>query len=122
MNKRSWGNYKKRVKSAQKTIEVSISEPMIFESGDEVTVRFLQSFKSNLISDFGEKTLYLYKSKSDEGLKIYGETWMRNNEALAKTEWQERPFNLRKSTSTAQSHHSQSQNPTPNQSPNQNSN
>lgn len=89
MNKNQWKKYKARLNKQYEKITVNISNAVILKHKSEVIVRFLQSYRSDDHSDFGEKSLYL---KSINGAyKIIGEEWKaipNNTEylALVKTE------------------------------------
>ena len=73
MSKKLWEQYKKGLNEKYKYIKVELSEPVIVKHGSQMVVRFLQTYESDVNSDFGEKTLYL--SEEAGSFKIIGEEW-----------------------------------------------
>lgn len=76
MNYAQWYAHKKRLKGFYKFIEVQFSEPLILRNRDMVVIRMLQHYKSNLHSDFGEKTIHAHYSEKT-GFRIVREDWKR---------------------------------------------
>lgn len=74
LNKEQWRAYKQNLNEHYQTISVTLSQPVVFKHNNDVTVRMLQAYKSNLKQDFGEKTLYLQKEAN--GYKIIAESWV----------------------------------------------
>lgn len=77
MNYSKWYQHKKRLKSLYKTIEVQLSIPLIIQNKDQVVIRTVQKYKSDLHADFGEKTIHARESPNDGpfGFKIIREDW-----------------------------------------------
>ena len=73
MTKKRWRNYKARLNKVYSFIDVNYSDPVIYKQGDKLIVKFIQSYKSDTISDSGEKTLHVV-SKND-GWQIISEVW-----------------------------------------------
>ncbi|MBK8201460.1 MAG: hypothetical protein IPK68_03760 [Bdellovibrionales bacterium] len=74
MNRSGWKRFKENLNSRYQSIQVQTRDPMIVVHENEAIIKFLQSYQSDMKSDFGEKTLYL--KKDDQGqLKIVGEEW-----------------------------------------------
>lgn len=73
MNKKQWKSYKSRLNEQYEQITVNISNPVIIKHKDEVVVRFLQSYRSDEHSDFGEKSLYIKNVNGQ--YQIIGEEW-----------------------------------------------
>lgn len=72
-NWHQWKVYKDILNKKYSFFEVSLSEPLILNHGDETVIKFLQNYRSNTFADFGEKTLYL---KNENGqMKIVSEQW-----------------------------------------------
>lgn len=74
MNYSQWYNHKKRLKGTYKFIEVKFSEPLILRNDDQVVIRMLQHYKSDLHEDFGEKTIHAHYSP-ETGFRIVREDW-----------------------------------------------
>ena len=78
-NKRQWKTYKKILNEKYKFINISIKEPVIYQFKNTLVVRFLQIYKSDQITDFGEKVLYLIQkdptNESSMKYEILGEFW-----------------------------------------------
>lgn len=75
MNWAAWRDYKSKINQVARFIEVKIAQPVIYSHKNEVIIKFLQNYKSNLVSDIGQKTLYLKKHESE--WKIISEEWRR---------------------------------------------
>ena len=83
MNKEQWKHYKTELNTTYEFIKVDTQNPTINVSEDEAIIRFLQTYRSDKVEDFGEKTLYLKKNDDGE-FKIIGEKWQAiNNQKLA---------------------------------------
>lgn len=84
-NKKRWKKYKEGLNEQYNYIRVSIKNPVVYLDDGKVIIRFLQTYQSDKMSDFGEKTLYLterkYKDLSSTpspttmSYGIIGETW-----------------------------------------------
>ncbi|MCB0392671.1 MAG: L,D-transpeptidase family protein, partial [Bdellovibrionales bacterium] len=83
MNKLQWQEYKSNLNEKYNYINVKLYSPVVFQHKDEIIVRFLQRYESDLNSDFGEKTLYVKKEAGQ--FKIIGEEWapLSNNDMVA---------------------------------------
>jgi murein L,D-transpeptidase YafK len=84
MNRAQYRDFKASLNEKYKSITVKISRPLIFAYKNSAVVRFLQEYTSDQHVDFGEKVLYLRKSK--DGFRIVGETWAAESSQLAKEE------------------------------------
>jgi murein L,D-transpeptidase YafK len=74
MNFRQWYRYKKKLKNTYKFIRVSFSEPVVLWNRNQVVIRLMQKYTSNVHEDFGEKTLHAVYSEKN-GFKIVREDW-----------------------------------------------
>ena len=77
MDYRKWYKHKKRLKTLYKSIKVELSTPLIIQNKDQVVIRTLQKYASDLHKDFGEKTIHARESANDGmfGFKIIREDW-----------------------------------------------
>ena len=84
MNKQKWRAYKSSLNDKYKFINVEFKNPIIFSYKDEINIRFLQAYQSDLLQDFGEKHLYV-KMDGDGMIKILGEYWkaIKDSPAIA---------------------------------------
>lgn len=76
MNYNQWYRHKKKLKGLYKSIQVTLSEPLIIHNRDQVVIRLFQHYKSDLHEDFGEKTIHARYSP-DNGFRIIREDWHR---------------------------------------------
>lgn len=74
MNYKKWYAHKKRLKGLYKFIKVQLSPPIVLRNRDQVVVRTLQDYESDLHKDHGEKTMHAHFSE-DVGFKIIREDW-----------------------------------------------
>ncbi|MEE6251165.1 MAG: L,D-transpeptidase family protein [Bdellovibrionota bacterium] len=74
-NKKQWRAHKSRLNKYYKNIFVEFSDPVFVEVDDQIKVKMLQHYKSDVMDDYGEKTLYL--EREETGLKIIAETFKR---------------------------------------------
>lgn len=81
MNKSAWRAYKAAINAKYDSIEIEFKNPVAYTQNDEIVVRFLQVYRSNLFNDFGEKKLYL-KKDTDGELRIVGEEWSAVDNSL----------------------------------------
>ncbi len=77
MNRNHWKKYKEHLNSRYENIQVSLGQPMIVMHENEAVIRFMQTYRSNFKSDFGEKTLYLKKNSQGQ-FHIISEEWVEN--------------------------------------------
>jgi murein L,D-transpeptidase YafK len=84
MNFNQWYKHKKKLKGLYKFIKVDLLPPTILRNGDQVVIRTIQDYKSDLHKDYGEKTLHAYFSDA-VGFKIIREDWrpLKKEPALA---------------------------------------
>lgn len=75
MNYRRWYKHKKKLKGLYKYIKVDLSTPIILRNKDQVVIRTLQNYESDLHADYGEKTIHAYFSEN-VGFKIIREEWL----------------------------------------------
>ena len=74
MNFKQWYEHKKKIKNTYKFIHVQLIPPTIIRNKDQVVVRTIQNYESDLHTDFGEKTLHAHFSDT-VGFKIIREDW-----------------------------------------------
>ncbi|MFK8137583.1 MAG: murein L,D-transpeptidase family protein [Bdellovibrionales bacterium] len=84
MNKTQWKKYKDFLNKKYKTIFVEFSDPIILKQNGQTVVRTIQHYRSDIINDYGEKTIYL--EEVDGAPKIVAEFWKRVDHATAKSE------------------------------------
>lgn len=83
MNRNLWKTYKSGLNEKYSFIEVKAISPALYLYKDEAILKFLQDYKSDTLSDFGQKTLYL--SISPDAIKIRGEEWQpASSDSLAR--------------------------------------
>ena len=58
MNWKKWKLYKEKLAKKYSFIKVEVNEPTIYSHKDELVIQFSQAYKSDLVSDFGKKTLF----------------------------------------------------------------
>ena len=75
MNFGQWYKHKKRLKQQYAYIKVQLSQPLILMNKDQVVIRSLQRYESNLHKDYGEKTIHARLS-DETGFKIIREDWV----------------------------------------------
>lgn len=74
MNFRQWYAHKNRLKKLYQFIRVSLSEPIILRNRDQVVIRTVQRYESDLHQDVGIKTIHAQFSP-ETGFKIVREDW-----------------------------------------------
>lgn len=88
MNYTQWYQHKKNLKKLYKYIKVQLGSPLIIQNKDQVVIRTLQHYESDLHKDFGEKTIHARTSPEDGifGFKIIREDWLevKQHQASAK--------------------------------------
>jgi murein L,D-transpeptidase YafK len=87
MDYKKWYTHKRRLKALYKTIKVDLSVPLIIQNKDQVVIRTLQTYASDLHQDFGEKTLHARETAGDGmfGFKIIREDWRQLPSPLVPT-------------------------------------
>ncbi len=80
MNYNQWKLYKKNVSQSTRQIKVQVRQPVIYKNKDQIIVRFLQDYSSDVTNDFGEKTLYL--KLENQQPKIVSEIWKQEKKEL----------------------------------------
>jgi len=73
MNKERWRAFKKSLGERYKFIDVNLKDVQIFNHGQKIVLRFLQTYKSDMKEDFGTKILYALKN--GDRYEIVGESW-----------------------------------------------
>lgn len=73
MNKTAWKTYKENLNQKYQSIDVKAITPLAFVHGEDGILKFFQDYKSDVMNDFGVKTLYL-KVENNKYL-IRGEEW-----------------------------------------------
>lgn len=84
MNRTQWKAYKDNLNKTYQSIQLQFSRPVIYEHKNQLVARFIQSYRSDLKQDLGEKTLY-FKKEGDKFL-ILNEEWKENSSASAQEE------------------------------------
>lgn len=74
MDYQHWYRHKKKLKELYSKIEVQLGSPLILRNRDQVVIRTLQSYNSNLHQDFGEKTIHAH-AVENSGFQIIREDW-----------------------------------------------
>jgi len=82
MNYKQWYNHKKKLKALYSYIKVDLGPPLILQNKDQVVIRTIQRYESNLHKDFGEKTIHARLSP-EVGFQIIREDWKPMTETLA---------------------------------------
>ncbi|MEZ0391840.1 MAG: murein L,D-transpeptidase family protein [Pseudobdellovibrionaceae bacterium] len=85
MNYRQWYRHKKRLKSLYSYIKVQLSPPLILQNKDQVVIRTVQRYESNLHKDYGIKTIHARLSP-EVGFQIIREDWKALPDPLAAKE------------------------------------
>lgn len=84
MNYKQWYKHKKKLKNLYSYIKVNLSSPLILKNKDQVVIRTVQRYESNLHRDYGVKTIHARWSP-EVGFKIIREDWKPLIENLATT-------------------------------------
>jgi murein L,D-transpeptidase YafK len=74
MNFKQWYQHKKRLKGFYSFIKVDLAPPLILQNKDQVVIRTLQRYESNIHKDYGEKTIHARLSPKF-GFQIIREDW-----------------------------------------------
>lgn len=82
MNYKQWYRHKKRLKSLYSYIKVQLSPPLILQNKDQVVIRTVQRYESNLHKDYGIKTIHARLSP-EVGFQIIREDWKPLSDPLA---------------------------------------
>lgn len=82
MNYKQWYRHKKRLKSLYSYIKVQLAPPLILQNKDQVVIRTVQRYESNLHKDYGEKTIHARLSP-EVGFQIIREDWRPLPDPLA---------------------------------------
>lgn len=70
----SWKNHKLKLKNRYKFIKVTLSQPFLLLHRDQLIVKTLQKYESDLHSDYGIKTIFALKKNGT--YKIMREEWI----------------------------------------------
>lgn len=82
MNYKQWYNHKKKLKALYSYIKVNLGPPLILQNQDQVVIRTIQRYDSNMHHDYGEKTIHARYSP-EVGFQIIREDWKPLLEPLA---------------------------------------
>lgn len=83
-NKKKWKRYKKGLNKKYAFISVKARDPIILNYGEELVIRFIQDYRSDMHIDIGEKNLYVSWNKESNSMQIKGEKWTAlENEIVA---------------------------------------
>ncbi|MEI7973759.1 MAG: hypothetical protein WCH11_05265, partial [Bdellovibrio sp.] len=74
MDYQHWYRHKKKLKGTYKFIEVQLGSPLILKNKDQVVIRTLQHYRSDMHEDFGEKIIHAYDDEKT-GFRIVREDW-----------------------------------------------
>jgi hypothetical protein len=85
MNYKQWYKHKKKLKALYSYIKVQLSPPTILQNKDQVVIRTVQRYESNLHKDYGIKTIHARLSP-EVGFQIIREDWKPLPEPMAKTD------------------------------------
>lgn len=78
-NVKAWERHKGRLFKTYKDIKVTLDQPYLLIHKNELIVKVLQGFRSEMHTDYGVKTMYV--RKKDGALKIVHEDWVRSDAA-----------------------------------------
>ena len=82
MNYKQWYKHKKKLKALYSYIKVYLSPPLILQNKDQVVIRTIQRYESDLHQDYGEKTIHARFSPAN-GFQIIREDWKPLPDPLA---------------------------------------
>jgi murein L,D-transpeptidase YafK len=82
MNYKQWYRHKKKLKELYSYIKVELGPPLILQNKDQVVIRTIQRYESNLHKDYGEKTIHARYSP-EVGFQIIREDWKPMLEPIA---------------------------------------
>lgn len=85
MNYKQWYRHKKKLKALYSYIKVHLSSPLILQNKDQIVIRTIQKYESNLHQDYGEKTIHARLSPLN-GFQIIREDWKPLSENSAPTD------------------------------------
>lgn len=74
----SWKKHKEDLKSKYEYVKVHLSQPYIVQHNDQLLIKTLQRYESNMHVDYGVKTIYALKS--GDTFKIIREEWAPFNQ------------------------------------------
>jgi murein L,D-transpeptidase YafK len=73
MSKKLWKSYKQNLNQKYQFIDVKALQPVVIAHKGHAIVRFFQEYKSDALTDFGQKTLFVVFN--EQGIQIRGEEW-----------------------------------------------
>ncbi len=82
MNFKQWYKHKKKMKEIYSYIKVNLGPPLILQNKDQVVIRTLQRYQSDLHQDYGEKTIHARLSPQN-GFQIIREDWKSMPDPMA---------------------------------------
>lgn len=85
MNYKQWYKHKKKLKNLYSYIKVHLSPPLILQNKDQVVIRTVQRYESNLHKDYGIKTIHA-RLNPEVGFQIIREDWKPLMDPLASKE------------------------------------
>lgn len=74
----SWKKHKSGLKSKYEYTKIHLSQPYIIQHNDQLLIKTLQRYESNMHVDYGVKTIYALKSGTS--FKIIREEWVSFNQ------------------------------------------
>ncbi len=84
MNFKQWYRHKKKLKELYSYIKVQLAPPLILQNKDQIVIRTIQRYESNLHRDYGEKTIHARLSP-EVGFQIIREDWKPLPDPMATT-------------------------------------
>lgn len=76
---KAWDAHKHRVATLSKDVKISLNQPYLLLHKDQLIVKMLQKYQSDVHVDYGVKTIHALKTAS--GYKIIREEWTKANES-----------------------------------------
>jgi murein L,D-transpeptidase YafK len=95
MNYKQWYRHKKKLKELYTFIKVQLGPPLILKNKDQIVIRTIQRYESNLHKDFGEKTIHARWSP-EVGFQIIREDWKPMVDPLASKDSEGKTANTEK--------------------------
>lgn len=75
----AWDKHKRRVGAAAKAIKVTLHQPFLLLHKDQLIIKMLQKYESDLHADYGVKTIHAIRSPA--GYRIIREEWTKADES-----------------------------------------
>lgn len=75
---KAWTGHKRRVAGQSKSVKITLHQPFLLLHKDQLIVKMLQKYESDVHADYGVKTIHAVKTST--GYKIIREEWVKANE------------------------------------------